>query len=68
MRNPYFLSRDDLILEVQRLRGILGPAAADPTEQRQTILFDDAEDAIPDEIRVHGRLYVRQVETTAGLF
>lgn len=67
MRNPYSLSRDDLILEVQRLRGILGPAAADPTEQRQTILFDDAEDSIPDELLIHGRKYVRAREP-AGLF
>lgn len=67
MRNPYFLSRDDLILEVQRLRGILGPAAADPTEQRQIALFDDADDAIPDEVLIRGRKYVRACEP-AGLF
>jgi hypothetical protein len=60
------MSRDDLIAEVLRLRSILGPAAADATEQRQTLLFGDADDSIPNEIRVHGRLYVRQDEPAAS--
>jgi hypothetical protein len=60
MTHPRQMSRDALIAEVLRLRDILGPAAADLTEQRQTLMFADACDAIPDELMIHGRKYVRQ--------